>query len=256
MTVLTPSTSGSPMPPHTASAVPTSAPVARPAWKEPLVWLVVGIPGLTIVAGLVTWWIAAQRADSDVADDHYRRGLAINRVLEREEAARAAGIRAVILAPQADAGRTPQVRLEGSGPLPEAIVVQLTHPVHAQEDRRFELVIQPDGSYRTPTMPQADGTAHQAPRAGAPAVGTHPPGPGATRSGQWPASGQWNLSIETPQWRLAGQRIGLSPGMTLNLPPSPAQAPGPVLRSPQSPQQTQPPQPPQSPGGRDAAIGS
>ncbi|MCX7202154.1 MAG: FixH family protein [Burkholderiales bacterium] len=78
------------MPLQTASSAPPSNTVTRPAWKEPLVWLVVGIPGLTIVAGLVTWWIAAQRADSDVADDHYRRGLAINRVLEREEAARAA----------------------------------------------------------------------------------------------------------------------------------------------------------------------
>lgn len=252
MTVLTPSTSGSPMPLQTASSAPPSDTVTRPPWKEPLVWLVVGIPGLTIVAGLVTWWIAAQRADSDVADDHYRRGLAINRVLEREEAARAAGIRAVILAPQADTDRTPQVRLEGRGPLPEVITVQLTHPVHAQEDRRFELFIQPDGSYRTPTMPQADDKAAHEQRSGAPTVAAHPSGPHAMRSARWPASGQWNLTVETPQWRLAGQHIGLRPGMTLTLPPMPMQAPMPAPRPAQSPELPSS----QSPGARDAAIGA
>ena len=254
MTVLTPSTSGSPMPLQTASSAPPSNTVTRPAWKEPLVWLVVGIPGLTIVAGLVTWWIAAQRADSDVADDHYRRGLAINRVLEREEAARAAGIRAVILAPQADADRAPQVRLEGRGPLPEAIIVQLTHPVHAQEDRRFELFIQPDGSYRLPTAPQVDDKAVHDQRSGTPAVAAQPSGSRAIRPAHWPASGQWNLSVETPQWRLAGQHMGLKPGMTLMLPPVPMQAP---MHQPMpAPRPAASPPSPQSPGARDAAIGS
>ena len=31
----------------------------RPPWREPLVWMVWGIPALTVVAGLFTWWIAS-----------------------------------------------------------------------------------------------------------------------------------------------------------------------------------------------------
>jgi hypothetical protein len=174
---------------------------------------------------LAGWADNLQGWQVGLLDCPFSAGLAINRVLEREEAARAAGIRAVILAPQADADRAPQVRLEGRGPLPEAIIVQLTHPVHAQEDRRFELFIQPDGSYRLPTAPQIDDKAAHDQRSGTPTVAAHSSGPRAIRPAHWPASGQWNLSVETPQWRLAGQHIGLRPGMTLTLPPVPMQAP-------------------------------
>ena len=194
-------------------------------------WMVVGIPGLTIVAGLVTWWIAAQRADSDVADDHYKRGLAINRVLEREEAARVQGIRAVITAPDSGERSAPQVRLQGPALLPEAITVQLTHPVSAAQDRRFALAIQPDGSYRLPVdLPRseqrAEAAATSAGRAGSPA-----------QSATWPTSGHWTVSVETAQWRLSGQQISLSRGASVSLPASQ-------------------PVSPQPPGGRHATNGS
>lgn len=190
-------------------------------------WLVVGIPGLTIVAGLVTWWIAAQRADSDVADDHYKRGLAINRVLEREDAARAQGVRAVITAPQPGERSAPHVRLQGPALLPEAITVQLTHPVSAAQDRRFALAIQPDGSYRLPIESRS---GEQRTDATAPAAGRDDR---AQQPANWPTSGHWTVTVETAQWRLSGQQINLSPGVTVNLPASP-----------------------QPPGGRHATIGS
>jgi len=170
-------------------ARPDQALVAlRPAWREPLVWLVVGIPALTVVAGLLTWWIAAQRADSDVADDHYRRGLAINRVLQRDEAARAQGLKAVIESPAATDHGVVQVRLRGEGPMPEILILNLSHPVQAAQDQHLTLTVQADGSYRT-------------------------------QSGvSWPHAGRWAVSIDTPQWRLSGQAIRLEPGMSLRLP--------------------------------------
>jgi hypothetical protein len=152
-------------------------PLPRPPWREPLVWMVFGIPGLTVVAGLFTWWIAAQRADSNVAEDWYKRGVTINRSLERESRAQARGLAATLhLADVHDL----RLRLRGEGPLPASVSVLLTHPVRAEQDRRLSLDRQPDGSYRTVS-----------PLAGA---------------------GHWGLAIEAEDWRIAVRRITLAPG--------------------------------------------
>jgi hypothetical protein len=154
------------------SATPLPAP--RPAWREPLVWLVFGIPGLTIVAGFVTWWIAAQRADSNVVEDYYKQGLAINRSLERESHARTRGLVADV---SLHGTNDLRVRLSGAGEMPSSITVLMVHPVRAEQDRRLRLDRQPDGSYRTVS----------------PLVGP----------------GTWSLAVETPDWRLADRRVVL-----------------------------------------------
>lgn len=162
-------------------ATPPIDPI-RPPWREPLVWLVFGIPGLTVVAGFVTWWIAAQRADSNVYEDWYKRGMTINRSLEKESVAQARALEAqVSLVGDHDL----RVGLSGNGPLPSSISVVLTHPVRAEQDRRITLDRQPDGSYRIVS----------------PLVG----------------AGTWGLAIEAQDWRLAARRIGLRPGGTLRL---------------------------------------
>lgn len=154
----------------------------RPAWREPLVWMVFGIPGLTIVAGLLTWWIAAQRADSNVADDYYKRGLAINRSLDRESHAQSRGLSADV---SLHGAHDLRVRLSGSGEMPASVTVLLVHPVRAEQDRRLTLDRQADGSYRTVS-----------PLAGA---------------------GTWGLAIETPDWRLANRRVVLDADGRLRL---------------------------------------
>ena len=159
----------------------------RPARKEPFVWLVVGIPALTVVAGLVTWWIAAQRADSDVADDHYKRGLAINRVLEREQAAQQAGLGAQVQV-QPDNILALRLSTPAGAALPEAVQVVLTHPVQARQDQRIALILNPDGLYRS-------ATAHTVTQ----------------------YTGQWGLAVEGPAWRLSGARLALQAGAVASL---------------------------------------
>ena len=162
------------------SANPIDPP--RPAWREPLVWMVWGIPALTIVAGLVTWWIAAQRADSNVAEDWYKRGMTINRSLERESRAQALGLGAELtLVGEHDL----RLRLESGATLPPSVNVLLTHPVRAEQDRPLSLDRQPDGAYRI-VSPQV-------------------------------AAGQWGLSIEAQDWRIATRRASLEPDRTLRI---------------------------------------
>jgi hypothetical protein len=153
-----------------------------PAWHEPLVWLVFGIPALTVVAGLITVWIAVQRADSNVAEDYYKRGLAINRSLEREARAQALGLVAEV---SLTADRVLTVRLSGKVSPPESIMLTLTHPVHAEQDRRVVLQRGTDGLYRGSTAPIA-GVA-------------------------------WDLAIESQDWRMTARHLRLPDGVPFRI---------------------------------------
>lgn len=42
------------------------------AFSQPLMWLVVGIPAATVVAGLFTLWIAIHGADTPVGSDYVK----------------------------------------------------------------------------------------------------------------------------------------------------------------------------------------
>lgn len=58
-----------------------------PWWKFGYVWLVIGGPAVVVVASLVTAYIAVTRPDPLVTQDYYRKGLDINRTLDKEAAA-------------------------------------------------------------------------------------------------------------------------------------------------------------------------
>ena len=58
----------------------------RPWYREPWPWILMSVPATAVVAGIITLWLAVSSADGLVAEDYYKQGLAINRVIEREEA--------------------------------------------------------------------------------------------------------------------------------------------------------------------------
>lgn len=67
----------------------TSDPTATdpaPWWRYGYVWLLIAGPVAVIVAGVLTAWVAVRSPDPVVATDYYRRGLDINRTLERQKA--------------------------------------------------------------------------------------------------------------------------------------------------------------------------
>ena len=101
--------------------------------KEPWAWIVMAPPAAAVLAGLATWWIAASGADGLVAEDYYKQGLAINKVIAREARARELGISARL---EIGGGRI-RVRLEGAAP--EALFVHLAHRTRAGFDQRLRL---------------------------------------------------------------------------------------------------------------------
>lgn len=49
----------------------------RPWWKEPMVWLIAGLPATAVVASFITYFIAAHEPDSLVRADYRKEGFAL-----------------------------------------------------------------------------------------------------------------------------------------------------------------------------------
>lgn len=147
------------------TAQPTVAFV--PWYRQRWPWILMSGPAIVLVAGVITTWIAFETADGLVADDYYRKGLAINKVIAREERARSLGLAADI------DSRGGRLRVRLSGDAPEAIFAHLVHATRSGHDARLRLARGADGVYE----------------AALPAL---PPG-------------RWRLALEDPRgsWRIA-----------------------------------------------------
>jgi hypothetical protein len=104
-------------------------------------------PAAVIVAGAATIWLAVASTDGLVADDYYKRGLAINQVLAREENARRLGVQARI---ESAHGRL-RVRLAGAAP--EVLFAHLAHATRAGHDVRLRLAPSAPGVYEAELPP-------------------------------------------------------------------------------------------------------
>jgi len=123
----------------------------HPWYRERWPWILMSGPAIVVVAGVVTTWIAVATSDGLVADDYYKRGLGINAVLKREQAAAQRGIQA-----QVDrAGGQVRVRLRGAEP--PAIFLNLVHATRGGFDVRLRLERSAGGLYQAPLPPLAAG---------------------------------------------------------------------------------------------------
>ena len=119
--------------------------LSKPWYREPWPWLLMAGPCVVIVAGFFTLWLAIRSDDGLVADDYYKRGLAINQTLSRALRAEqlALGARAILSAGTARA----RVTLTGSGALPDKLRLRLVHPTRAVADELIELHAVTPGVY-------------------------------------------------------------------------------------------------------------
>jgi len=69
---------------------------SKPWHKHPLVWMMIAIPSSAIFMGVIMIWLAVDTDDGLVADDYYKLGLEINRVIVRDKKAAELGLSAVI----------------------------------------------------------------------------------------------------------------------------------------------------------------
>ena len=123
----------------------------HPWYRHRWPWILMSGPAIVIVAGVITAWIAFATSDGLVADDYYKRGLAINAVLKREEAAARRGIEARVERAEG------QVRVQLRGAEPRVLFLNLVHATRAGNDVRLRLERAADGSYRAPLPTLAPG---------------------------------------------------------------------------------------------------
>lgn len=145
----------------------------RPWYREPFVWLIIGLPLTAVVAGLSTVYIAVVTRDGMVTDDYYEHGLEINQSLDRDRAAARLGLKAQLHMDAATGSVV--VRFVETAPgtaLPGTISLNWMHATRAGHDQSQQLVLARDGAYRAPI----------------PAL----------------VPGHWYVRIEAQDWRLQG----------------------------------------------------
>ncbi len=160
---------------------------AVPWYREPLVWMVIAIPGSAVVFGIFMLTVSVMTYDGLVVDDYYKRGLEINRVLDRDRVAAVHGL-------QADLRVTPGsvvVRLQANAgfPMPASLALGFYHATRGGLDRSFTLHRDASGDYRGEFAPLA--------------------------------AGGWDVQVESGDWRLLG-RLVAGQAAPLRLTPSAA----------------------------------
>lgn len=117
----------------------------QPWYREPWPWLLMAGPAAVIVAGAITIYLAVVSNDGVVADDYYKRGLAINQTLSRDALAQQRHIRARIEF-SADFGRV-TVAVTDDAAVGVPLALRLAHPGRPALDRLLPLTREPEGRY-------------------------------------------------------------------------------------------------------------
>ena len=104
-------------------------------YREPWPWLLMAGPAIVVVAGIFTAILAVRSDDGLVAEDYYRRGLAINQTLVREGRARELHLAATA----AVSGTWIRLTLRGGAGQPGLLRLRLIHPTRAGRDQSVTL---------------------------------------------------------------------------------------------------------------------
>ncbi len=131
---------------------PTTAAPAPSHWRNPMLWLIVGLPAAVVVAGLATLAIAVESGGSDAIPDEVRRTAQIQTTeLGPDERAAALKLSAVLSVRTTDGAQALEL-LPASGALLDKVSAEgralrakplrllLQHPTRAAEDRELRLL--------------------------------------------------------------------------------------------------------------------
>ena len=112
------------------------------AHREPMVWLVFGLPALVVVAGIATLVIAIRSSDGgDVVDDVQRTAQIQQTDLGPDSRAETMGLRALL---RERDGRIEVLPMTGNFPAGQSLHLVAEHPTSDAQDRTLVLQPQPD----------------------------------------------------------------------------------------------------------------
>lgn len=127
----------------------------RPAWKEPMIWLIAGLPAIAVVASFTTYFIAAHEPDSLVREEHRKVGLAMVAPLsDAEKAAAGMGLSARLTRHD---GRL-ELTLSGNlSDQPQRLALNVVHPTRENQDLHILLAHSHELSYIAPAPEMGSG---------------------------------------------------------------------------------------------------
>lgn len=144
----------------------------HPWYKDRWPWIIMAGPGIVVVAGFITLWLAVASDDGLITDDYYKQGLSVNQSLQRDQKAANLGLHGDVMR------SGPNLRLlltaDSQVSFPSEITLKLAHPTRAGQDQLVKMVLEGQGFYSGKLASEI--------------------------------SGRWLVSIEDPtsQWRLQG----------------------------------------------------
>jgi len=158
-------------------------PATHPWYRHRWPWLLMAGPAIVVVAGAITTTIAIRTSDGLVADDYYKQGLGINRVIAREDRASELGVAATVQFNE-ERQRVRVILAPGIAP-PQTLRLALFHGARAADDQAIVLASAGAGIYE-----------------------------GALRE---PPRGHWQLRLEDGEgtWRIEGQWKTVHSSVTL-----------------------------------------
>lgn len=104
----------------------------RPWYKEPFVWMLIGVPLSSVIAGVIFISLAVNTKDTLVRDNYYKDGLAINQELQWERKAEELDIKVSfvingdeLMLDMVSSRQTP----------PNTLLIKFSHPTLKEKDR-------------------------------------------------------------------------------------------------------------------------
>lgn len=138
-------------------------------------------PGIVVVAGIVTVWLAIVSNDGLVTDDYYKQGLAVNQVLQRSQLAGNLGLHADLM--RSGLNVRLLLRAERSIEMPESIVLRLAYPTRSGFDQNVKMASEGQGFYSGKLTEEVTGRW---------LVSLEDP------LGKWRLQGEWQADLEGP----------------------------------------------------------
>ena len=136
-------------------------------------WMLLAIPFSSVLVGAVLLWLAITNEDGLVVDDYYKRGLEINRTLERDAAAAESALTSELRFVETTGQTVAIIEANNGFKYPDGITLGIYHTVKPGYDSEVPLARISDIMYAGP-MPRL-------------------------------VPGRWYMSLHTDQWRITGQ---------------------------------------------------
>ena len=120
----------------------------KPWYRQFWPWFIMSFPAAAVVAGIITIVIATSNKDHSVVDDYYKKGLAINRIIDQQEMAANLGLTASAKY-LVESGELDLVLKSASSLNVDSLSLSMVHPTRASLDRHVLLHKDAQGIFKT-----------------------------------------------------------------------------------------------------------